>query len=97
MHIHLSSPREGGGSSIPEAAMVEPIERGVLDTRRSLSSGSPNERPGGGYDNPLCDERIASFAMTRRLNDDYAAFKIRTIRNKSLLQVSGDCASDVLL
>ena len=40
--------REGGRSSIPETAMIEPIGRGVLDPRRSLSSGSPKARPGGG-------------------------------------------------
>ena len=77
--------------------MIEPIERGVLDPPPEPVIGLAEGGPGGGYDNPLCDERIASFAMMRRLNDDYAAFKIRTIRNKSLLQVSGDCASDVLL
>ena len=66
----LVVPREGGGPSIPEPAMIETRERGVLDTRLR------------GYDNPVCDERIASFAMMRRLNESYAAFKFRTIRNK---------------
>jgi hypothetical protein len=30
--------------------MTDLRSRGVLDTRRSLSSGSPKARPGGGYD-----------------------------------------------
>jgi hypothetical protein len=63
--------REGGGPSIPEPAMIETRVRGVLDTRLR------------GYDNPLCGERIASFAMMRRLNDSYATFKFRTIRNSA--------------
>src|SRR6267143_4200021 len=50
--------REGGRSSIPETSMIESIGRGVLDTRRSLSSGSPKARPGGGYDDlSWCDDR----------------------------------------
>jgi hypothetical protein len=61
--------------------MIESIGRGVLDTRLR------------GYDDRLCGEWIASLAMTvpwLRM----AVFQLRTIRNKSLLQVSGDCASD---
>ena len=50
--------------------MIATRERGVLDTRLR------------GYDNPVCGERIAPFAMMRRLNESYAAFKFRTIRNK---------------
>jgi hypothetical protein len=57
--------------------MIEPIGRGVLDTRLR------------GYDDLLCGEWIASFATTT----PEAEFKIRTIRNKTLLRVSGDCAS----
>ncbi len=68
--------------------MIEPISRGVLDIRRSMSSGSPKARPGGGYDDPLCGEWIASL---------HPSYKLRTIRNKSLLQVSGDCASNCQL
>jgi hypothetical protein len=41
--------REGGRSSIPEAAVIEPISCGVLDTRLR------------GYDDPLCGEWIASL------------------------------------
>ncbi len=62
--------------------MIETRERSVLNTRLR------------GYDDPLCGEWIASFAMMRRLNDSYATFKFRTIRNKPLLRMSGDCASD---
>jgi hypothetical protein len=56
--------RLDGATEYPEAAMIEPIDRCVLDTRRSLSSGSPKARPGGGYDDPLCGEWIASPATT---------------------------------
>src|SRR5260370_19916855 len=48
--------REGGRSSIPEKSVIEPRGRGVLDTRWSLSSGSPKARPGGGYDG-YCSRR----------------------------------------
>jgi hypothetical protein len=41
--------REGGRSSIPEAVVIEPISRGVLDTRLR------------GYDDRLCGEWIASL------------------------------------
>jgi hypothetical protein len=51
-HFQSSSPRMRG-SSITETAMIEPKSRGVLDTRWSLSSGSPQARPGGGYDGLL--------------------------------------------
>ena len=58
--------------------MIESISRGVLDTRLR------------GYDDPLCGEWIASLAMTVLQLEP----SLGTIRNKSLLQVSGDCASD---
>jgi hypothetical protein len=86
-----------GRPSIPEAAVIEPISRGVLDTRRSLSSGSPKARPGGGYDDPLYGEWIASLAITLLSPKAARLFKLRIIRNKSLLQVSGDCAFDTRL
>jgi hypothetical protein len=66
--------REGGRSSIPEAAVIESISRGVLDTRLR------------GYDDPLYGEWTTSPGMT--------VLQLRTIRNKSLLRVSGDCAFD---
>src|SRR4030088_2043040 len=42
-----SSPRKRG-TSIPERLEMESRSCGVLDTRWSLSSGSPKARPGGG-------------------------------------------------
>jgi hypothetical protein len=44
----VSSPGLTGRPSIPEAAVIEPISRGVLDTRIR------------GYDDVLCGEWIAS-------------------------------------
>jgi hypothetical protein len=41
------------GIQYSETLVMEPKTRGVLDTRRSLSSGSPKARPGGGYDDVL--------------------------------------------
>jgi hypothetical protein len=43
-----SSPAESGRSSIPKAPVRERKSRGVLDSRWSLSSGSPKARPGDG-------------------------------------------------
>src|SRR5260370_2334039 len=57
--------REGGGSSIPETSVIEPRGRGVLDTRWSLSSGSPKARPGGGYDG-YCSRRVPCHISCHR-------------------------------
>ena len=57
--------REGGRSSIPEKSVIELRCRGVLDTRRSLSLGSPKARPGGGYDG-YCSRRVPCHISCRR-------------------------------
>jgi len=57
--------REGGRSSIPEKSVIEPRGRGVLDTRWSLSSGSPKARPGGGYDG-YCSRRVPCHISCHR-------------------------------
>ncbi len=79
----LVVPREGGGPSIPEATVIETGERSVLDTRRSLSSGSPKARPGGGYDNPSIWRNGASFATTVLLCEAVWPFRIVTVRNST--------------
>jgi hypothetical protein len=64
--------------------MIESISSGVLDTRLR------------GYDDPLCGEWIASLAMTV-LQLRTTAPQLGTIRNRSLLQMSCDGASDARL
>jgi hypothetical protein len=73
--------REGGRSSIPEAAVIEPISRGVLDTRLR------------GYDDPLCGGSIASLVIMGIHLKAVRPFQLKTIRNKSLLLMNGNCAS----
>jgi hypothetical protein len=67
--------------SIPEAVVIEPMSRGVLPRMR-------------GDDDPLCGEWIASLATTLLSPKAAWPLQLRTIRNNSLLQVSGDCAFD---
>ncbi len=77
--------REGGRSGIPEAAVIEPISCGVLDTRLR------------GYDDRLCGEWIASLAITLFSRKAAPPLKLRPTRNNPLLQVSGGCAFDCWL
>jgi hypothetical protein len=84
-HIQLSSPGLTGRPSIPEAAVIEPRRRGVLDTRLR------------GYDDPLFGEWTATRAITLRPPKATRPFKLITIRNNPLLQVNGNCASDARL
>ena len=95
--------REGGRSSIPEAAVMESISRGVLDTPPSRGTTvvvairyftSLRAK----RSNPL-SPRMRKDGLLRFARNDgpllrMTVLRLRTIRNKSLLHVIGDCASD---
>jgi len=66
-----------GRSSIPETAVPKCNASGILDARRSLSSGSPKARPGGGHDSRETRHRILAARCARVLRRSWTLFQQR--------------------